>query len=64
MYRLVQYHLFLTLASICLLQSTNTYKVGALAYAALIAACHFRIFIISSTGQIVINGHACMYIVP
>ena len=29
---------FLTLASICLLHSTNTYKVGALAYAVLIAA--------------------------
>ena len=39
MYRLVQYHLFLTLASICLLHSTNTYKVGALAYTALIAVC-------------------------
>ena len=39
MYRLIQYHLFLTLVSICLLHSTNTYKVGALTYTALIAAC-------------------------
>ena len=37
MYRLVQYHLFHTLASTCLLHFINTYKVGALAYAALIA---------------------------
>ena len=40
MYRLVQYTDFHSLVS-CLIHSTNTSnKVGALAYAVLIAACH------------------------
>ena len=44
MYRLVQYTDFHSLVS-CLIHSTNTSnKVGALAYAALIAARHFHSF--------------------